>query len=174
MRRRTGTYDRVSVAGEHVDAFVPFPLPPRDPPLTLVELHRKAAQALLRLELADAMVPSVEWLVYAFVRREAALSAQIEGAQATLLDLLEVEAAGGAPTDADEEDVCGYLDALKWAWAELPREDGPPLSMRLLSKTHRRLLQGARGRTRQPAAVVPAPVPQAAPGRLPPPPARRS
>ncbi len=157
MSRRTGTTDRVSVAGENVDAFVPFPLPPRDPPLVLdaplAELHRKAEQALLRLELAGAMVPSVEWFVYAFVRKEAVLSAQIEGTQATLLDLLEVEAAGGAPTDTDVEEVCGYLDALKWAWAELPRDDGLPLSMRLLSEAHRRLLQGARGRTKQPGEI---------------------
>lgn len=157
MKRRTGTLERVSTSGEAVDAFVPYPLPPRDPPLvydpSLEALHDRAMQALLRLELAGAMVPSVEWFVYAFVRKEAVLSAQIEGTQATLLDLLEVEAAGGAPTDADVEEVCGYLDALKYAWDELPRPDGLPLSMRLLSEAHRRLLQGARGRTKQPGQV---------------------
>jgi len=31
MRRHTGTYDRTSVGGEEVAAFVPFALPPRDP-----------------------------------------------------------------------------------------------------------------------------------------------
>lgn len=136
---------------------MPFPLPPADPPVVLdpplQDLLRRAEKALLRLDLAGAMVPSVEWFVYAFVRKEAVLSAQIEGTQATLLDLLEVEAAGGPPADADVEEVCGYLDALKWAWAELPRDDGLPLSMRMLSEAHRRLLQGARGRSKQPGQV---------------------
>ena len=52
------------------------------------------------------------------------LSAQIEGTQATLMDLLEVEASGGAPIDADAEEVCGYVDALNFAWDHLGRADG--------------------------------------------------
>jgi Fic family protein len=38
------------------------------------------------------MVPSLDWLIYAFVRKEAVISSQIEGTQATLIDLLEYEA----------------------------------------------------------------------------------
>lgn len=90
-------------------------------------------------------MPSVEWFVYAFVRKEAVLSAQIEGTQTTLMDLLEVEASGEASVDADVEEVCGYLDALNFTWDELGRDTGVPISMRLLSEAHRRLLAGARG-----------------------------
>ncbi len=64
-------------------------------------------------------MPSVGWFVYAFVRKEAVLSALIEGTQATLMDLLEVEASGEAPVDADVEEICGYIDALNFAWYEL-------------------------------------------------------
>jgi Fic family protein len=105
------------------------------------------------LELAGDLVPSVEWFVYAFVRKEAVLSAQIEGTQATLMDLLEVEASGEAPRDADVEEVCGYVDALNYSWDGLGRDAGLPISMRLLSETHRRLLAGARGAQRQPGEV---------------------
>lgn len=157
MARVTGWYDLSTVAGEQVRAFVPFPLPPRDPPLRLDGelgvLLARGSDNLRLLDLAGDLVPSIEWFVYAFVRKEAVLSAQIEGTQATLLDLLEVEASADAPTDADVEEVSGYVDALGFAWAELEREDGLPISTRLLSQTHRRLLAGARGADKQPGEI---------------------
>jgi len=157
MKRQTGEYERSVVAGEEVRAFVPYPLPPRDPPLKLDgELAPRLARAgeqVRRLDLAGDMVPSVEWFVYAFVRKEAVLSAQIEGTQATLMDLLEVEASGEEPADDDVKEVCGYVAALNYAWEELGRESGLPVSMRLLSETHRRLLSGARGAQMQPGEV---------------------
>ena len=157
MRRTTGTYERSTVAGEAVQAFVPHPLPPRDPPLAmegaLGDQLAHAVENLRLLDLAGDLVPSVEWFVYAFVRKEAVLSAQIEGTQATLMDLLEVEARGDAPMDADVEEVCGYLDALNHAWDQLGRADGLPLCVRLLSEAHQRLLAGARGATKQPGEV---------------------
>jgi Fic family protein len=157
MRRKTGEYDVNSVAGEEVSAFVPYPLPPTSPPLVLDTelgaLLTRAQQSIHLLELAGDLVPSVEWFIYAFVRKEAVLSAQIEGTQATLMDLLEVEASGQAAVDADVEEVCGYLDALSYAWAELDDDGGLPICVRLLSETHRRLLSGARGANKQPGEV---------------------
>ncbi len=157
MKRKTGEYERSTVAGEEVSAFIPYPLPPRDPPIDLEgELAPLLAHALEQvrlLDLAGDLVPSVEWFVYAFVRKEAVLSAQIEGTQATLMDLLQVEASGETPADADVEEVCGYVAALGYAWKELGRETGLPVSMRLLSETHRRLLSEARGARKQPGEV---------------------
>jgi Fic family protein len=157
MKRQTGEYERGTVAGEEVTAFIPFPLPPRDPPLDLdgdlAPLLSRAMEQVRLLDLSGDLVPSVEWFVYAFVRKEAVLSAQIEGTQATLMDLLEIEASGEAPVDADIEEVCGYVDALGFAWDELGRDAGLPISMRLLSETHRRLLAGARGAQKRPGEV---------------------
>ncbi len=157
MARKTGTVERSTVAGESVEAFIPHPLPPKDPPLDLGgevgSLLARASESVRLLELAGDLVPSVEWFVYAFVRKEAVLSAQIEGTQATLMDLLEVEASGEAPLDADIAEVCGYVEALNFAWGQLGRADGLPLSMRLLSETHARLLSGARGAQKQPGEV---------------------
>jgi len=155
MKRKTGEYERSTVTGKEVSAFIPYPLPPRDPPLDLdgelAPLLTRAREQVRLLDLAGDLVPSVEWFVYAFVRKEAVLSAQIEGTQATLMDLLEVEASGKDPVDADVEEVCGYVAALGYAWEELSQETGLPISMRLLSETHRRLLSGARGAQKQPA-----------------------
>jgi Fic family protein len=154
MARTTGTFERSTVAGEAVEAFIPHPLPPTDPPLDLEgelgPLLARANESIRMLELAGDLVPSVEWFVYAFVRKEAVLSAQIEGTQATLMDLLEVEASGDAPVDAHVEEICGYVDALNFSWRHLGSPDGLPLSMRLLSETHARLLSGARGAQKQP------------------------
>lgn len=140
-KRATGRYERTSVGGEEVAAFVPHALPPADPPIVvdaaLAERLRAAEQALVRLGLAGEMVPSLDWFIYAFVRKEAVLSSQIEGTQATLVDLLTFEAQDGAEQsaapNADVEEVCNYLDALAYARAQLGDPKGLPLSMRLLA-----------------------------------------
>ena len=48
--------------------------------------------ALARLDLAGKMIPSLDWFLYAFVCKEAVISSQIEGKQATIIDLLTFEA----------------------------------------------------------------------------------
>jgi Fic family protein len=147
--------------GEEVSAFVPCDLPPSAPTIAvdgaLAERIRIAEQALVRLELAGEMVPSLDWFLYAFVRKEAVLSSQIEGTQATLVDLFTFEAqeddAHSTPPNADVEEVCNYLDALAYARGQLASRKGLPLSMRLLNETHRRLMRGVRGTEKHPGEV---------------------
>jgi Fic family protein len=118
------------------------------------ERLQAAAQALARLELAGEMVPSLDWFIYAFVRKEAVVSSQIEGIQATLVDLLTFEAeADSGPPGADVEEVCNYLEALAYARAELAEPTGLPLSMRLLNETHLRLMRGVRGADKHPGEI---------------------
>ena len=160
-KRVTGRYERATVGAEEVAAFVPHALPPTDPPVVvdaaLAERLHAAEQALVRLELAGEMVPSLDWFIYAFVRKEAVLSSQIEGTQATLVDLLRFEAEESASPsvepNADVEEVCNYLDALAHARAQLADPNGLPLSMRLLSETHQRLMRGVRGAEKLPGEV---------------------
>ncbi len=63
-KRETGRYERTSAGGEQVQAFVPHPLPPAEPSLLiqgeLAERVRAAEQALVRLDLAGEMVPSLD------------------------------------------------------------------------------------------------------------------
>jgi Fic family protein len=161
-KRETGRYESTSAGGEQVRAFVPHALPPAAPPIVidgeLADRVRAAEQALVRLELAGEMVPSLDWFIYAFVRKEAVLSSQIEGTQATLMDLLNYEAQEDGrrhapPPNADVEEVCNYLDALTFAREQLADPSGLPLSMRLLNETHRLLLRGVRGENKQPGEV---------------------
>jgi Fic family protein len=155
--RSTGRYEPTSVAGEEVAAFVPSPLPPADPPLrhdaALTDRLRAAEQGLARLELAGQMVPSLDWFIYAFVRKEAVLSSQIEGTQASLVDLLTFEAEESTPPNADVEEVCNYVEALAYARSQLSDPKGLPLSMRLLNQAHERLMRGVRGADKLPGEV---------------------
>jgi Fic family protein len=157
MARVTGRYERSLAGSEVVAGFVPLPLPPRRPSLVigdpLGERLHAAEHALARLDLAGEMVPFLDWFLYAFVRKEAVISAQIEGTQATLVDLLTFEATDEASPDADVEEVCNYLEALSFARGQLAKPDGLPLSMRLLNEAHRRLMHGARGASKQPGEV---------------------
>lgn len=157
MKRTTGRYERTVAGNETVHAFIPSPLPPQAPEINidgrLADRLRTAEFALARLDLAGEMVPSLDWFIYAFVRKEAVTSSQIEGTQATLIDLLNFEAEHGAEPDADVEEICNHLDALLYAHGELEKPDGLPLSMRLLNGAHQRLMHGARGASKQPGEV---------------------
>jgi len=121
---------------------------------SLEQALARATRGLADLELAGGKVPSVSWFLYSFVRKEALLTSQIEGTQATLVDLLASEAVfEDAGQDADVEQVTNYIDALAWSRDQLSRPDGLPISMRLLSEAHLRLMQGARGADKQPGEV---------------------
>ncbi|NLW51634.1 MAG: Fic family protein [Candidatus Brocadiaceae bacterium] len=157
MARSVGTYRQIRVGGENVRAFVPYPLPPENPPLRmegpLEARHTAALAALSRLNVAGAMVPSPEWFLYGFVRKEAVISSQIEGTQATLMDALTYEATHEAERPAEVAEVCNYVDALAHARRELARANAVRLDTRLLCAAHARLMRGARGLAARPGSV---------------------
>lgn len=157
MPRVTGRYRITTVANEEVRAFVPLPLPPNRPELVLDErlnaLHVEAVSALGRLEVAGTMVPSAAWFLYGFLRKEAVISSQIEGTQATLKDVLAFEATGKADRPDDVAEVSNYVEALTWARREIGRESGLPLSVRLLCAAHKRLMRGTRGADKHPGEI---------------------
>ena len=157
MPRVTGQYRIVSTLGEEVRAFVPFPLPPGDPPLAFdgrtIGLHDAADAALARLLIAGAMVPSTEWFLFGFVRKEAVITSRIEGTQATLRDVVTFEATGRSELPDDVREICSYVKALAHAREQIADPDGLPLSIRLLRDTHRILMQGVRGEGKGPGEV---------------------
>jgi Fic family protein len=157
MTRQTGTYRTSTSHGETVKAFVPHPLPPSDPPLViegdLAALHAKAVAAIGLLRVAGAMVPDPGWFLYGFVRKEAVLSSQIEGTQATLRDVATFEATSSADRPDDVEEVCNYVDALNHARATIADRAGLPLSTRLLCDVHRLLMRGVRGEDKLPGEI---------------------
>lgn len=157
MTRKTGIYRTSEGGGEKICAFIPNPLPPTNPAFRmegeLVDKHNSALAAIGRLDIASAMVPSPEWFLYGFVRKEAVVSSQIEGTQSTLEDVLAFELSNQSCDVADVEDVCNYVEALNYARAELANVRGLPLSTRLICEIHKRLMQGVRGSEKQPGKI---------------------
>ena len=149
---RLGTYATTTVAGEGVRAFLPPPLPP-DPPLrfdhALQDLLERANRGLGRLDGIARMFPDPQLFLYAYVRKEALLSSQIEGTQSSFSDLLlyETKEAPGVPLD-DVEEVSHYVAAMNHALKRL--RGGFPLSLRLIRETHGILLSGGRGKPKAP------------------------
>lgn len=157
MKRRTGTYSTNRFGDEDVRAFVPHRLPPARPALaiadSLASLHADAMAAISRLEVAGAMVPSHEWFLYGFVRKEALISSQIEGTQATLEDVVVFEVTRKSERPADTEEVCNCVAALSYACEQLRLPNGLPVCVRLLCEVHRKLMKGVRGKEKQPGTI---------------------
>jgi Fic family protein len=119
----------------------------------LAAFHAEATAALARLAVAGRMVPNADWFLYGFIRKEAVITSQIEGTQATLIDVLTYEATQKAKRPQDAQEVCNYVDALAYARREISASKGLPLSMRLLCEAHKRLMRGARGAEKQPGQI---------------------
>ncbi len=156
MTRITGTYALTTALGEPVRAFVPHALPPTEPalaPSVWAAGNDAAVMALQRLSAVAGLVPSVDWLLYSAIRQEALLTSQIEGTQATLVDLFDEEAGLAISNTDDVEEVTNYVRAFQWVRAQLCSAQGLPLSVRLLSEAHQRLLDGARGAGKQPGEL---------------------
>ena len=152
QRGESGRYEATTVGGERVRAFVPAPLPPVPPPSLDGPLQRaleRAVLALGRLDGVSALLPDKALFLYAYVRKEAVLSSQIEGTQSSLSDLLlfELDEAPGVPLD-DVVEVSNYVAALEHGLARL-REDFP-LSNRLIREIHGVLLSRGRGSGKDP------------------------
>ena len=132
-------------------AFVPKPLPPK-PPLKLdaelTSLLSAADHRLGRLDGVAATLPNPDLFVAMFVHKEAVLSSQIEGTQASLDDVLEFEAGAGAgEVPGDVSEAVNYIAAMNHG---LRLIEELPLSLRLVKEIHARLLQGVRGSEKEP------------------------
>ena len=151
-RGETGRYEVTSVGGEQVRAFVPAPLPPA-PPIALdgplQQALESAVLAVGRLDGVSTLLPDTALFLYAYVRKEAVLSSQIEGTQSSLSDLLlfELDEAPGVPLD-DVVEVSNYVAALEHGLARL--RNGFPLSNRLIREIHGVLLSRGRGSSKDP------------------------
>ena len=146
-RGSTGRYETTRVGGETVRAFIPHPLPPA-PSLALSDqrqrLLERATVAVGRLDSVTLLLPDPDIFLYAYVRREAVLSSQIEGTQSSLAQLLlfEIEQSPGVPLD-DVQEVSNYVAALHHGLNRL--KEGFPLSNRLIREMHEMLLSRSRG-----------------------------
>ena len=148
---RLGTYVATRAGGERVRAFVPAPLPPV-PPLDLpplMSLHERAAIAAGRLDAVAAIPPSAPRFLSMYLRKEALLSSQIEGAQSTLSDLLLLENGVAPPVEPDDiAEVSNCVAAIAHGIERI--RGGFPLSLRLIREMHGIILRSERGAMKRP------------------------
>ena len=149
--KRIGSYSVTVSAGEKVRAYIPRPLPP-EPALRLEELFamlETASRNLGRLDGSSSIFPSRSLLLYMYVRKEALLSAQIEGTQSSFSDVLLYESDGvpGVPEE-DVEEVSNYVAAANLGIRRV--RQGMPIANRLIRELHGILLRGGRGSTKLP------------------------
>lgn len=144
---RSGQYFRQP---NKYSAFIPNPLPP-NPPITLDDrlatALSQADQALGRLDAVADLLPNPDLFVRMYVRKEAVLSSQIEGTQASLDDVLEFEASERRSASSDVGEVVNYVRAMNEGLNKLDRL---PLSTRLLREIHKTLMTNVRGGEKSP------------------------
>lgn len=127
-------------------SFRPSPLPPQlNIDDEMLSLLTGATKALATLDTLATHIPNMNLFVSMYVRKEALLSSQIEGTQATLEDVLDPLIEKNA--NQNVADVINYIKATEFA---LDRMNSLPLCNRLLKETHAVLMQGVRGQEKNP------------------------
>lgn len=132
-------------------SFVPAKLPP-DPPIVydaeMQTLLSLADRKLGRLDGITQILPNPELFVAMYVKKEAVLSSQIEGTQASVVDVLSAEYNQADDQRQDDVgEVVNYVNAMNWGLDELEHF---PLSLRLIRNIHAKLLYNTRGSHRNP------------------------
>ena len=114
----------------------------------LQTLLSKADLALGRLDGIAEILPDVDFFILMYIRKEATLSSQVEGTQATFADVLKAEAkVEDLEIHKDVDEILNYIKAMKYG---LDRSRNFPLSLRLIKEIHKILLEGVRGEYKEP------------------------
>ncbi|MDR1533026.1 MAG: Fic family protein [Clostridiales bacterium] len=145
---RSGIWQKNLSSALEYESFAPSPLPPSPP----VELDTKTHELLItahkNLALLDGLssrIPNVNLFISMYVRKEALMSSQIEGTQATLEDILDPLIDENA--NQNVAGVINYIKATKYA---IQRLNDLPLCNRLIRETHAVLMENVRGQEKTP------------------------
>jgi len=127
-------------------SFRPTPLPVEiNMDAEMISLLMDATKALATLDTLSSYIPNMNLFVSMYVRKEALLSSQIEGTQATLEDVLDPLIEKNA--NQNVADVINYIKATEFA---LERLNTLPLCNRLIKETHEVLMKDVRGQEKNP------------------------
>jgi len=148
------TSGRAGAFQRQLEGYVAF-MPADLPPLPTVKIDdemqvllSRADRALGRLDGSVQSLPNRELFIFMYVRKEAVLSSQIEGTQASLGDLLKVEAKLFDPMRPhDTHEIINYINAMNHG---LERLNTLPMSLRLMREIHALLMVGVRGQQAAP------------------------
>lgn len=105
----------------------------------------EADMALGELKGVTDTLPNPDLFVAYYVKKEALLSSQIEGTECSLDEVLEIDE--GAVEVKPVHEVVNYIKAMNFG---LEEQKNIPMSIRLLHKIHKILLEGVRGKNKYP------------------------
>ncbi|VWL85625.1 Fic family protein [Oceanivirga miroungae] len=108
-------------------------------------LINKAYLLLGRLDGMAMLLPDISLFVSMYVQKEAVISSQIEGTQASLVDILQKDNENEKIKETEE--IVNYVKATNYAFKRLKEF---PLCMRLIKETHSILLSEVRGNEKMP------------------------
>lgn len=150
---RAGRYKKVPLGEASYFAFLPNTLPPK-PGIQIDDqmqtLLSNADRSLGGLGVATELLPDANYFILSYLRKEAALSSQIEGTQATFVDAAKAEAgATNEETPQDFPEIINYIRAINYG-IERIKKDEFPMSLRLIREVHKVLLTGVRGQHKSP------------------------
>lgn len=144
--KRSGEYVSNLSGDAAYKSFRPSPLPPAiEMDAEMIELLTTATKSLSVLDTMSTYIPNMNLFVSMYVRKEALLSSQIEGTQATLEDVLDPMVEKNA--NQNVADVINYIKATEYT---LERIQTLPLCSRLIKEAHEILLSGGRGEEKNP------------------------
>lgn len=144
--QRSGEYISNLTGEAMYKSFRPAPLPPvLNMDDEMITQLTSATKALATLDTLSSFIPNMNLFVSMYVRKEALLSSQIEGTQATLEDVLDPLIEKNA--NQNVADVVNYIKAAEFA---LGRMNTLPLCNRLIKETHAVLMSGVRGQEKNP------------------------
>lgn len=150
VSQRAGAY-RTNLSGALTyQSFIPSPLPP-DPPLEMDDSFLRqliqTKEAIASLDQVSVRIPDLDYFISSYVYKEALISSQIEGTQATLEDIFDPDRE--ELENLNVTDVVNYIRALHYAIDQL---SNLPLCNRMLRRTHGILLEGVRGENKEPGS----------------------
>lgn len=151
MKTRAGKLIKAGSGNAEYSCFIPVPLPPDNPPIQyddeMIYLISEANRYIGRLDEVTDNLISPNYFVYMYARKEATLSSQIEGTQATFSDLIKAEAGMADEVPNDVKEIENYIRAISYGFERL---ETLPLSLRLIREIHAILMEGVRGEHKTP------------------------
>lgn len=115
--------------------------------MELIQLLGQADRELGRLDMYSEYIPNVALFIRMHVLKEATQSSKIEGTQTNMEEALLAREDVALDKRDDWEEVQNYVKAMNQAIVNLKKL---PFSSRLIRDTHKTLLQGVRGKHKQP------------------------